>query len=51
MMLIAFLAEKTKVPKTSLTFPMLLSGKVRTCYPGHLKILVLPAPLEMIPPL
>lgn len=28
MMLISFLAEKTKIPKTSLTFPMFLSGKV-----------------------
>lgn len=51
MMLISFLAEKTKIPKTSLTFPMFLSGKVRTRYPDHLKILVLTAPLEMIPPL
>ena len=50
-MLISFLAEKTKVPKTSLTFPMFLSGKVRTRYPGHLKIFLLPARLEMIPPL
>lgn len=48
-MMLIFLAEKTKIPKTSLTFPMLLSGKVRTRYPGHLKILVLPSPLEMIP--
>lgn len=37
-------SRETKIPKTSLTFPMLLSGKVRTRYPGHLKILVLPSP-------
>lgn len=50
MCLFSFLGKKTKVLKTSLTCPGFLSGEVGTHYPGHLKILVPPTPLGVIPP-